>query len=85
MSSNKTYGSITTDRIYGMGVVQHDLPGMGVTASFPPEVRIGNQSLSEKDIADFRKMLGFLDFALAASEELRNLMVAYEAKQRILK
>ena len=53
-----------------------------VTAS---EVHLGNSRITEEDIVKFRKLLDFMDFALGASEELRNLMVAYEAKQRILK
>ena len=49
------------------------------------EISIGNESITAQDIAKFKKLLGFMDFAMSASEEMRNLMVAYEAKQRILK
>lgn len=48
-------------------------------------IHLGNTTITEADIEKFRKMLGFMEFALAASEDLRNLMVAYEAKQRLLK
>lgn len=48
-------------------------------------LRIGGTVITEADLAKFHKLVGFMDFALGASEELRNLMVAYEAKQRILK
>ena len=48
-------------------------------------IHIGGEVITAEDIVKFKKLLGFMDFALAASEELRNLMVAYEAKQRILK
>jgi hypothetical protein len=48
-------------------------------------IHLGNSRITEEDIVKFRKLLDFMDFALGASEELRNLMVAYEAKQRILK
>lgn len=46
---------------------------------------LGSTTISEEDILKFRKMLEFMDFALAASDELRALMVAFEAKQRLLK
>lgn len=49
------------------------------------EIYIGNQKITAVDIERFHKMLEFMDFALGASEELRALMVAFEAKQRLLK
>lgn len=49
------------------------------------ELRIGSGAVTEEDLIKFKKLLGFMDFAMSASPELRNLMVAYEAKQRILK
>lgn len=49
------------------------------------EIYLGNTRVTEEDLVKFHRLLGFMDFALSASEELRNLMVAYEAKQRILK
>lgn len=49
------------------------------------ELMLGNEKITAEDIVKFKKLLGFMDFALGASEELRNLMVAYETKQRILK
>ena len=49
------------------------------------EIHLGPEKITAEDVAKFKKLLGFMDFALGASEELRNLMVAYEAKQRILK
>lgn len=49
------------------------------------EISMGSESITASDIAKFKKLLGFMDFAMGASEELRSLMVAYEAKQRILK
>jgi hypothetical protein len=49
------------------------------------EIHLGSERITAEDIAKFHKLLSFMDFALGASEELRNLMVAYEAKQRILK
>jgi hypothetical protein len=48
-------------------------------------ITLGGEKITAEDIVKFKKLLGFMDFALGASEELRNLMVAYEAKQRLLK
>lgn len=49
------------------------------------QINLGATTITEEDIRKFRKMLEFMDFALSASEELRALMVAFEAKQRLLK
>lgn len=49
------------------------------------EISMGSESITAQDVAKFKKLLGFMEFAMSASEEMRNLMVAYEAKQRILK
>lgn len=49
------------------------------------ELHLGDEKITSQDVAKFKKLLGFMDFAMSASEELRGLMVAYEAKQRILK
>lgn len=48
-------------------------------------IQLGRTTITEADLAKFHKLVGFMEFALGASEELRSLMVAYEAKQRILK
>lgn len=48
-------------------------------------IHLGSEVITVEDITKFKKLLGFMDFALSASEELRSLMVAYEAKQRLLK
>lgn len=66
-----------TGGIYGSSLDNHTL-----SAS---EIHLGSEKITVEDIAKFKKLLGFMDFALGASEELRGLMVAYEAKQRILK
>jgi len=49
------------------------------------QINIGSTVIYAEDILKFRRMLEFMEFALAASEELRSLMVAFEAKQRLLK
>lgn len=82
MSIIKNDPTINTRDIYGM----HTLSSNHIAAgNFSSHINIGGETIREDDVAKFRKILGFMEFALGASEELRNLMVAYEAKQRILK
>jgi hypothetical protein len=49
------------------------------------EISIGGETINATDIAKFKKLLGFMEFVMSSSPDMRNLMVAYEAKQRILK
>jgi hypothetical protein len=50
-----------------------------------PEITLGGEKITAEDLIKFKKLVGFMEFVMSSSPEMRSLMVAYEAKQRILK